>query len=506
MVWVMRPVPIASTLRRASPRKRLWVGGLALAAFLLTLLIGNRFVAADRAVTRVHLGHDFLAFYTAAAFVRDGHAAQLYDLDAVRRAEQATARANGVDLGTAFGPWWNPPFYALALEPLAGLSYGRALDRWRWINVAAAAAAAGLLGRMVARPHPLSNGPERRAFIRRSRKRARPCGPSLEPLPPPRSVGFSRSGRPGRALVDARRVPLRGDRYAVVGTALNGAENTALVALLLATSMPFVQALSHGQNTFTSLLVLTATVALWRADRGFAAGVVGGLLFYKPQLAAVVASVMAVDLGPPAVAGLAVTGLALLLTTRLGLPGSLTDWVHQLPANVRYMQVEHAYLWDRHVTLKAFWRLLLQGTAAGEMTPLATALTGVSLAAVAVPLAWAAVRARGRADRRDRLITATVCAMPLLMPFYFDYDLLLLAVPAALYAADARRDPRLTAAWVGLYGWLFVNAAIASRLHVGGAALLLAGVTGLSIRRVNRPEVAATPTARPAAFPLANAA
>ena len=41
---------------------------------------------------------------------------------------------------------------------------------------------------------------------------------------------------------------------------------------------------------------------------------------------------------------------------------------------------------------------------------------------------------------RDRLIAGTVAATPVLMPFYFDYDLLLLAVPAALFAADRMRQ------------------------------------------------------------------
>ena len=42
---------------------------------------------------------------------------------------------------------------------------------------------------------------------------------------------------------------------------------------------------------------LTAAVALWRKGRGFWAGAVLGLLFYKPQLALVVAAVMVIDQG-----------------------------------------------------------------------------------------------------------------------------------------------------------------------------------------------------------------
>ncbi len=445
MVSVMRLAPFPSVLVHASPRKRLWVGGSGLGLFLLTLCVGNGLIRPDRAVGRGDLGRDFLAFYTAATFVRDGRGRELYDLPAVRSAEGRVARAAGIDLGTAFGPWWNPPFYALALEPLTALPYGRALDVWRWVNLAAVAAACVLLGRMVLHGE----------------------APDVHP----------------------------------------GLRSAALVPLLVLTSMPFIQATGHGQNTGTSLLLLTGTVALWRAGRGAWAGVVGGLLFYKPQLAAVVAGVMVLDLGWAAVGGLAATGVGLVLVTAVALPGTLGDWVVKLPANVHAIQVEHPYLWDRHVTIKAFWRLLLQGTAAGEPWRVTTGLTVVTWVAVAGPLGRAAWRARGHVDRRDRLIAATVCGMPLLMPFYFDYDLLLLAVPLTLYAADPARDRRLTAAWVVLYAELFVNAPVAGRFHVGLAAAVLVGVTALSLRRVNRPVViAAGPIPMARLQPLAVAA
>ena len=45
------------------------------------------------------------------------------------------------------------------------------------------------------------------------------------------------------------------------------------------------------------------------------------------------------------------------------------------------------------------------------------------------------------AVRRDRLIAAAIAATPLLMPFYFDYDQLLLAIPAVLLAAEWLRGP-----------------------------------------------------------------
>ena len=169
-------------------------------------------------------------------------------------------------------------------------------------------------------------------------------------------------------------------------------------------------------------------------------------------------------------------------------------------------------MWERHATFKAFWRLLFQGRAVGEPNGWVIGLTALSMAGVGAALVW--VSSLGRwlnpfaADRpltsmasRDRLIAAAVAATPLLMPFYFDYDLLLLAVPAVLFAADLmRRDPAaplpradrgLLAAWPALYGWMLLNPDVAERTRVNLAAPLLAAVCSLLIARAARREAVA---------------
>jgi hypothetical protein len=95
---------------------------------------------------------------------------------------------------------------------------------------------------------------------------------------------------------------------------------------------------------------------------------------------------------------------------------------------------------------------------------------------------------------RDRLIAATITAMPLLMPFYFDYDLLLLAVPLTLYAVERishpecvqPRDRWFTATWAVLFMWLYFNPAVALHTHLSGTVLLLWTAAFQSIRRANR--------------------
>jgi hypothetical protein len=232
-----------------------------------------------------------------------------------------------------------------------------------------------------------------------------------------------------------------------------------------------------------------------------------GLLFYKPQLAAVVAAMLVLNLGPRACLGLIAAAGTWLVVMAATMPGVFLNYLIRLPLNLRYMQIDQAYLWERHVTLKAFWRLLFQGREAGEITGVVWLLSVTSVGLVAFGLlgAWWRTRKPGiddvwtcetRSAARDRLIVATIVAMPLLMPFYFDYDLLLLAVPAILLAGEISIQPpgsrldslhrMLVGAWIALYLWLTVNPGLASASGVNVTVVLLSTVCALSILRACR--------------------
>lgn len=413
-----------------SMQKRLWLGAAGVALFIATVFCGRAFSLppSDRHGIEV----DFIAFYTAGTFVREGRASQLYDLTAVTQFQRELATGLGEDLNGTYGPWWNPPFYALCFVPLSRMPYPMALKAWLGINLICAGGAWWLLCRML------------------------PDGTS------PKSWG--------------------------------------LVPVLLALSMPFIYAISHAQNTCTSLLLLAGTVSLWRAHKPLLAGLLSGLMFYKPQLAVIPAIVLVLDQGWRAAIGLAVTGMILVLINIAALPGTLTDYLHRLPANVHLLQTHSAYPWERHITVKAFWRLLWQGNGPGEMSSGANALAAASSLSVAgwLIISWRASRAGSTSfpsgDRRltrDRLISAMIVATPLLMPFYFDYDLLLLAIPAVLLAAERMNreitgtDRWLVPAWVVLYLWLMVNPDVAEKTRLNLAVLLLASVCALMIRRIN---------------------
>ncbi len=426
-------------LRPVPVRTRLWQAAVALVLIVSTFLVGNLVIDRDRAVTPNMLGHDFLAFYTAGTFARLGQFNALYDLGAVSDFQHATALANGLKISGDVGPFWNPPLFAWVFAPLSALSYRAALNVWACANLAALAGAVVLLVRML----------------------------------------------PGER--DWR--------------------TWALVPLLLCTSMPYVQAVTHAQNTCVSLLLLCAVVTAWRQQRDVLAGLLCGLMFYKPQLAAVVALMLVVSRGPRAFVGLAFTLSVIVLATAFTMPGATGEYVRLLPLNLRAVQIEQPYPWERHVTLLAMWRLLVQGRAPGGAALVVSALTWMTCAAVAAGMllvAWRDRRATGddaftgdtKFLRRDRVIAATIAATPLVMPFYFDYDLLMLAVPAVLFAGEAlarapgapveRNERAILFGWVALFGWTMLNPAVALASGINVTVVALAVLATLMIHRAAR--------------------
>lgn len=266
-----------------------------------------------------------------------------------------------------------------------------------------------------------------------------------------------------------RSMPLRSDRV--------------LIALLVLASAPLLQSITHGQNSAISLLLVSIAAIAWRGGQTFTASVCLGLLLYKPQLAAVLAVVLVLHRGWRAGAGLVYVGFVILLLTNATMPAALSDYLYRLPQNLHVVQVEQTYLWERHVTLNAFWRLLLQGRGPGETTGWVHAMTIVTAAPLLLGLAFAARRPHST----GALIAATIVTAPLLMPFYFDYDLLLLAVAGAMTTTVNRKTFAL---WVALYVWLYVNPYVAGAMRLNLTVPLLWGLAASLIAGAIRTEQA----------------
>ena len=188
------------------------------------------------------------------------------------------------------------------------------------------------------------------------------------------------------------------------------------------------------------------------------------------------------------------TGTALLAVTEYTMPDALADFFVKLPHNLKFMQVDHAYVWERHATIKAFWRLLLQGRGAGNMMPVVSVLVAAcqfGLATYCIVCVRKFISYR-RSIRPDAIIAATIVTMPLLMPFYFDYDLMLIAVAAVLYARErshqefAKLDQWIVRIWAILFVWMLVNPGITAQTRFNLNVPLLFTLAILLIRRAGR--------------------
>ena len=211
--------------------------------FIGTLGVGNFCVPAEKALDRKVLGQDFIAFYTAGTFARQGRFDDIYNLDTVHAFQRQVAADAQIELGENFAPFWNPPFYAWVFAPLSQLSFYHAVLVWTGVNLLCLIFAIALLCRMLPKEWAIA----------------------------PQSQGWFATGRDWK--------------------------NWLLVPLLVLVSMPLIQALSHGQNTCMSLLIVSLVVTAWRARQPELAGMACGLLFYKPQLAAVLAVILVINQG-----------------------------------------------------------------------------------------------------------------------------------------------------------------------------------------------------------------
>src|SRR5882762_2230396 len=255
----MGAVALPVTDNTAHPlRKKLWLGAGALTLLVLTVAIGNSVIDRRNAITADAVGHDFIAFYTAGHFLREGQAEQMYDLESVRRFQQELGEANHLELKKqSFGPFWNPPFYAWLFVPLAGFPFRTALVIWWGMNLICLSGAMILMCRM------LSESTD----------------------------------------------------WRIIG----------LVPAILLNSLPFHQALNHGQNTFTSLLILTLTVWFWRKAAENREG-------WNAVWAGMI--VLALHLGWKAVTGVAITSIVLLAVTVISMPGLSEVYLAKMPGNL----------------------------------------------------------------------------------------------------------------------------------------------------------------------------
>jgi hypothetical protein len=446
-VQILRPDPIHPL------RKRLWQSAGALGLVVFVLVAREAIVRnLDRSPV-LTVGEDFLPVYAAGELLRQGRAADLYEMQPLATLEREIVAQARLEPLRAYGPFLNPPFFAAIYVPFAALPYRSALSAWVGLNALLLIGSAVLLCRML----------------------------------PPAANWAARS----------------------------------LACLLLVLPLPFWEAVWYQQNTFLSLFLTSAIVSFWRLPRNQNAkwywpdpsGIACGLLFYKPQLALAIAIALLVTRGLRALIGLSLVGSVLLFFTLLKMPGTLGAFLHALPPTIHWLRTALPYDWGKQLTTQSFWRLLIQGHRIGETHWLPYTLGIITSAGFAIAMGAAAIRTRNVQKHMpafaprivlERFIGATICTMPPLMPYYMDYDLLLLAVPAALFASEwmncsasiTRSDRFLLAAWIGLFLETYGNPGLGAHLGLNLAVPLIGTISAMSIRRCFREPIATATVGR----------
>ncbi len=336
------------------------------------------------------LGTDFSNVYAAGTYVLRGDTNAAFDPPQQFAREQAIFGA-----ATQFYGWHYPPYFLFVAAPLALLPYGLALAVWQAVTLALYLL---MMGGIVSSPSP------------RARGEGRDEGAS----PPGSDLKGSESLRGPLTLASLDLSPHagRGDQF---------------MWLLLALAFPAVLInIGHGQNGFlTAALIGGALVVLDR--RPLVAGVLFGLLAYKPQYGLLLPLVLGVSGRWKCFAAAAATVVLLTLATTLtfgtSVWGAFLDSTHFTrtvvleAGNTGWYKIQSVFAWAR------MW---------GAPIPLAYALQGIVTVTLAMALARLWRSAAPYPGKAAALCLATILATP----YSFDYDMMVLAPAIAFLAVD----------------------------------------------------------------------
>jgi alpha-1,2-mannosyltransferase len=252
------------------------------------------------------------------------------------------------------------------------------------------------------------------------------------------------------------------------------------LALLLAAGFPAVLVnLGHGQNGFLSAgLIGAALLAL--PTRPIVAGVLIGLLAYKPQLAIVIPIALLAAGQWRAILAAGVTVSALILISALWFGAEL--W----PAFAASMDTSRTLLLEqgdvRYAKLQSVFAAVRLW---GGGIPLAYAMQGLATAAVVCGVAWIWRSLVDHDLKAALLVVATLLASP----HVIDYDLTMMAVAIAFFVrhglAHGFRDYEISI--LGL-AWIapLLARSIAGITGLPLGLLVLLALFGLILRRAAR--------------------
>jgi alpha-1,2-mannosyltransferase len=342
------------------------------------------------------LGTDFSSFYAAGTHVLDGHPDAPYDMARQHARQQAIFGP-----ATPFYGWLYPPFFLFIAAALALLPYGVALAVWQAVTL-------GLY-----------------LFAMRA---------IISPSPRVRGEGRDEGASPLGS--ESRRGPLTRIAELVIGPATSGRTRWQFDLspytgrgdwLLLALAFPAVLInLGHGQNGFLTAALLGGALAVLDR-RPIIAGVLFGLLAYKPQFGFLIPLVLAASGHWRSFAAAAITVAALAIATTLAFGPDVWRAFLESSRYARLVVLEQGdpgfYKMQSLFAWARMW---------GAPIPLAYALQAALAVGLATALVWL-----WRSAAPYPLKAAALCfGAVLATPFTFDYDMMLLAPAIAFFAGD----------------------------------------------------------------------
>lgn len=188
---------------------------------------------------------------------------------------------------------------------------------------------------------------------------------------------------------------------------------------------PTFCAISYGQNSPLSFLILAMVYRLMTSSLRhsfFLAGMGAGFLAFKPTLLIGLFVWTLFDIRRlwPCLAGAAVTITALCFGSYIVAPEAWAAFVASLKSNTSFDQMD----WWKHVTPRAFWRLLLGPNTLAE---------GLAAANMLLGMGWFAVVVNRVNGNVTGLFGAAVALTLWASPHALIYECLLLVIPAILW-------------------------------------------------------------------------
>jgi hypothetical protein len=217
---------------------------------------------------------------------------------------------------------------------------------------------------------------------------------------------------------------------------------------------PVFATVSFGQNTFLSLAIFAGVYRLLETDRRFSAGLVAGLLWFKPQLLLGLFIWWAFQ--PVRYfrswLGVAVMGLVLAAISWAALPEASQAFADSLRGNVTFSGEK---MWNKH-TPRAFFEMLAPGLTAGVYWGLA-----VVVSAACVVVAW-------RVKQRSGAPVATMFPIAIFLSLYASPHALIYEWALAFAAGVVlwERFPALRDRWLCLFAVSWVVLMVSTPLSL----------------------------------------